>query len=681
MATLPQNTTTALSLAALLGAVAGGIWWAAYTPHVFSPVLLVGGHVLVALVWQAALCALGPHWRNPLVPGFSLILGLVLAPMALGPLHDAGTLGGVMGGVVDVAVVGASLVVGAAAGWAASRFSPLVGTAIDGVATAGLVGLYLVGLQSTPDATLPTAATVADGAMGDTTVLVYGIDGADWQVVEPMMAAGELPNLTALRERGRHGVLRSDQDMMASPVVWTTVFTGQERMTHGVSSWHKSDARSRLVPMGWDILDSQGVKTLTVNVPGSWPPTELQHGTLISGFPIPGLDAGDTGHLTGLVASNRDTSGYLTTLPLRGDAPTFTVSVPVASPRVQQTNFHNPLLDTAGREGLLPMLTYDLDLSVTAGPDGVRIEGFDQPLELQAGQWSPWQRIAQGDDANALRGVVRVHVVEADATGATLYFSPTFQDPEQPREAYTNRSDLAPLGGAVPFIVEPVGWTAHRDERIAHLIPDLLLQASARHVQATLDLLTDDTQFVAVVYTATDRLQHGYYGLHAPDAYAGVWTPHVTVAGQDYVAEAYRQADRELGRLLAELPDDALVFVVSDHGVSPNDLRVNHQIDQGESGHRSDGIWIAAGGPITAGDTSREMGVADVLPTVFECAGMPVAADWEGQVLDGLCPIGPTPVPTYIGVPGQGSGDMGLAECQQLVALGYLAEGSCDHLL
>src|SRR5262245_38661716 len=39
-------------------------------------------------------------------------------------------------------------------------------------------------------------------------VAIIGLDGGDWSVIDPMIAAGELPNLAALLSRGRGAVLR-----------------------------------------------------------------------------------------------------------------------------------------------------------------------------------------------------------------------------------------------------------------------------------------------------------------------------------------------------------------------------------------------------------------------------------------------------------------------------------------
>src|SRR6185437_13458590 len=55
-------------------------------------------------------------------------------------------------------------------------------------------------------------------------VMVLGLDGATWDVLEPLIREGLLPNLARLREQGSWGVLGSVFPPL-SPVAWTGVMT------------------------------------------------------------------------------------------------------------------------------------------------------------------------------------------------------------------------------------------------------------------------------------------------------------------------------------------------------------------------------------------------------------------------------------------------------------------------
>ncbi len=106
-------------------------------------------------------------------------------------------------------------------------------------------------------------------------VLVYGMDGATWRVIRPMMEKGRMRNLRSLMERGSYGVLHSLEPMI-SPMLWTTISSGKVPEKHGVKDFViPSDAvKTRRV---WDILEKYGK---TVGIFGhmvTWPPRPIRH--------------------------------------------------------------------------------------------------------------------------------------------------------------------------------------------------------------------------------------------------------------------------------------------------------------------------------------------------------------------------------------------------------------------
>lgn len=68
-------------------------------------------------------------------------------------------------------------------------------------------------------------------------VLLLGCDGADPQVVDRLLAAGLLPNLQSLQERGvraRLGTIRG----RSSPAIWTSIATGVSPGAHGIEDFY-----------------------------------------------------------------------------------------------------------------------------------------------------------------------------------------------------------------------------------------------------------------------------------------------------------------------------------------------------------------------------------------------------------------------------------------------------------
>jgi predicted AlkP superfamily phosphohydrolase/phosphomutase len=63
--------------------------------------------------------------------------------------------------------------------------------------------------------------------------IAIGLDGCSWNVLEPLLETGELPNLAGLRERSAHAVLESTIPFFTGPA-WTSFATGCSPGAHGI---------------------------------------------------------------------------------------------------------------------------------------------------------------------------------------------------------------------------------------------------------------------------------------------------------------------------------------------------------------------------------------------------------------------------------------------------------------
>jgi predicted AlkP superfamily phosphohydrolase/phosphomutase len=99
-------------------------------------------------------------------------------------------------------------------------------------------------------------------------LLVVGWDSADWKIINPLLASGQMPMLAKLLSNGVRGNLATLEPSL-SPMLWTTIATSRHPAEHGVQGFTEV-REGRVVPVSaatrrcravWDILSSRGLKT------------------------------------------------------------------------------------------------------------------------------------------------------------------------------------------------------------------------------------------------------------------------------------------------------------------------------------------------------------------------------------------------------------------------------------
>jgi predicted AlkP superfamily phosphohydrolase/phosphomutase len=124
-------------------------------------------------------------------------------------------------------------------------------------------------------------------------VILFGIDGADWGVIRPLMAEGRLPNFKKIVEGGASGDLQSMEPTL-SPALWTTVATGRPPAAHGIADFIVSlpgggykpvTSDMRQVPAFWNLIghDDGGREVGVVAWLASWP-AEPVHGYVVTSY-------------------------------------------------------------------------------------------------------------------------------------------------------------------------------------------------------------------------------------------------------------------------------------------------------------------------------------------------------------------------------------------------------------
>ena len=128
--------------------------------------------------------------------------------------------------------------------------------------------------------------------MADTTrVLVIGVDAATFDLIEPWVAAGHLPNLARLMASGSCGRLQSTLQPATAPA-WVTFMTGVNQGRHGLYDFVRRRADSYAVevtnsshvgaPTLFELLSQAGKRVISVNVPYTSPPRPI-NGIMVGG--------------------------------------------------------------------------------------------------------------------------------------------------------------------------------------------------------------------------------------------------------------------------------------------------------------------------------------------------------------------------------------------------------------
>ena len=119
-------------------------------------------------------------------------------------------------------------------------------------------------------------------------IYIIGLDGASWNLIDPIMKTGKLPNLRKLRENGVWAALSSSYPAH-SPFLWTTIATGKTKEKHGIGDFTvkqgeaetPSTGNMRRVKAFWNILSERNISVSIVNWWVTWP-VEKVNGVMVS---------------------------------------------------------------------------------------------------------------------------------------------------------------------------------------------------------------------------------------------------------------------------------------------------------------------------------------------------------------------------------------------------------------
>ncbi len=401
-------------------------------------------------------------------------------------------------------------------------------------------------------------------------VFVMGFDGMDPTLTSRWMAEGKLPNLKKLSEEGVYRTLGSSMPS-ESPTAWSSFATGVNPGKHNIYDFLIRSFETYLPDFNmvrkepgsflwgliptktpkvistrggtsfWKHAGADGVRSVILTVPVTFPAEHIDHGEMLSGLPLPDI-RGTLGHLLLLGHRPARLSGgqhrvrrHPEAAALRrwslGDASCMGPDNPILKQEetalVEEAESRAALreADAAPRrarqeQGHRRALC---TCSWTEGSGKVDLEIQGTKLTLSKGEWSRWIPLTfRVNFLVSIYGMTQFYVADADKE-LRLYASPVNMDPRKSPIPISAPAEFSAELADKVGVYRTLGWAESSDKPLneGRLDEAAFLYDSERAFDDREKLIFENLKrddwdlFVAAVET-TDRVSHMMWRLIDP---------------------------------------------------------------------------------------------------------------------------------------------------------------------
>jgi predicted AlkP superfamily phosphohydrolase/phosphomutase len=472
-------------------------------------------------------------------------------------------------------------------------------------------------------------------------VIVLGLDGVPWSLINRWTADGELPNVTELREEGASGPLRSTTPPTTA-LAWPSIASGTWPDAHGIYAFrrltpeftHRPNTGDELGrPALWELLEPAVVG----NVPMTYPAPKID-GRMVTGMMAPEMDKKFT-HPTDLSDE------------IRTDIPDYEIGFRWGDYHDRKDKLLSDIERLVeNRRELMRMLV---------DPDDWRLAFYvyTAPDRLQHLVWDEERLL---DHYRHLDDIIGEAMQYASEAGATLFVVSDHGFGKLSRFVHVNH------------VLEEAGYLRRRDASGTRSFFSAL-GFSKSGIRSTLERIgVDEAKLVrklpnALVDSVASRVpgENVLYDIDHAATTAAVYGPgNVYVHDSERFVEGtvdpgkVKQISDELVALFRDLQDpetgERVLDVHDGEELYPRDSESPDLVLQGRGGysikrtlsgeafmdadarageHRSDGVFLAWGPDIATGAETEDASVVDIAPTVLHVAGEPVLEGMDGRVL------------------------------------------------
>jgi predicted AlkP superfamily phosphohydrolase/phosphomutase len=446
-------------------------------------------------------------------------------------------------------------------------------------------------------------------------VVVMGFDGMDPTLARRYMDEGKLPNLKRLAESGTFATLGTTQPS-ESPVAWSSFATGVNPGRHNIYDFLVRDVDTYLPDLSmvkreppeflfgliptkapkvlstrggtsfWVHAGRDGIRSVVLTVPVTFPPEEIPHGLMLSGLPLPDIrgTVGFFSYWSTDLASNETGSaefgGFMKRLLFENGVASTILMGPRNPVLMQEERELRARKAKSGvsdaEQARLTALADGKDVQVPmtvrwqSGKSEVEIEVQGQRLKLKAGDWSDWVPLTFRINALVkLQGMTQFHVIEAGEE-LRIYAHPVNLDPRNPPTPISKPDGYAKRLADQIGTYRTLGWAeptwAMNEGRIdeATFLYDCDRAWLDREKLIFKSLESEEWDLLVAAVETTDRIAHMMFRLIDPRH--PMYDAELAARYGDSIEKIYRRADDLVGRIEARLAPGTALIVMSDHG-------------------------------------------------------------------------------------------------------------------
>lgn len=502
-------------------------------------------------------------------------------------------------------------------------------------------------------------------------LLVVGLDGATFDVIQPLINSGELPNMAALINEGSHGNLESTIPPF-SPPAWTSFMTGMNPGKHGVYSFVNYNplsythleaksvtAASLAGHTFFDILSRAGYRLGVITVPITYPSWAI-NGYMVAGEPCPDTQIG-LAYPEDFASELTDRYAFLSTF---WDKPNPDIIDGLIDMDGRRTKLALKLIDEKDLDAMVVVLgaTDRAQHNFWRYYDPAFGTKLNLPREADFDNVIPdiYRRADEAIGALLTRvGEDTTVIIISDHGGGPAATQSFHTNAWLGQEGYLSLKrgqDSVASGLRRVVMAARRGLGATIEERLRRLLPERFVsggRALVRNVAQIDWLSTKAYRFPmyppaeGIVINVEGRQPQGI--VHPGDEYERIRDQIIGKAqqlknpetGQPVIVRAYKREDLYHGPNAERAPDIVLMLADDYKGGTNVHLPLVTDVDysslskvNGE--HRLHGILIVRGPTVQQGEMIKDARLVDMAPTILYMLGLPVPREMDGLVIQDL---------------------------------------------